>query len=140
MIETTFRAFDKKFQKMYHILTDLHALISGEITRVKWCTSEVDSGWLDDFILMQYIGQKDKNKIDIYEGDILKGKDGKINIVIWSNKLNGYILGTWLKKGKQKDLDIETLEEIIVECSYFISNEDEIIGNIYENPELLEIK
>ncbi len=90
--------------------------------------------------IMQYIGLQDINKKDIYEGDLLKGKDGKINVVVWSNKLSGYILGTWLKKGKKIDLDIETLAEKIVECTYFICDEDEIIGNILENPKLLEIK
>ena len=89
------------------------------------------------YIVMQYIGLQDNNKKDIYEGDFLKSKDGKINMVIWSNKLNGYILGTWLKTGKEKDLDIKTLEEKIVNCTYFICDEDEIIGNIKEHPELI---
>ncbi len=89
------------------------------------------------FDVMQYIGLQDINKKDIYEGDLLKSKDGKINTVVWSNKLSGYILGIWLKTGKQKDLDIKTLEEKIVDCTYFIADEDEIIGNIKENFELI---
>ncbi len=92
------------------------------------------------YIIMQYIGLQDINKKDIYEGDLLKSKDGKTNVVIWSNKLSGYILGTWLKKGKEKDLDVKTLEEKIVECTYFIGDDDKIIGNIHENLELMEIK
>ncbi len=91
-----------------------------------------------DYNLMQYTGLKDKNGKEIYEGDILKGKDGKINVVVWNDNLSGYILGTWVKEGKQAKLDIETLQEKIVECVYFIADEDEIIGNIYANPDLLK--
>jgi len=133
MRDIKFRAFDEENCKM---------LIQSEFMSFHVFLLTPDglvykSGKLMDYKIMQYTGLKDRNGKEIYEGDILKGEDGKINVVIWYNKLSGYILGTWLKEGKQKKLDVTTLEEKIIDCTYFISEEDEIIGNICENPELI---
>jgi uncharacterized phage protein (TIGR01671 family) len=80
--------------------------------------------------LMQYTGLKDKNGKEIYEGDILFYPEDEENIVemqdikrpvIWERgafRIDVY--EHW-----RKVLDDETAEE------------GEIIGNIYENPELL---
>ena len=63
-----------------------------------------------DIELMQYTGLKDKNGREIYEGDILKGKFN--GPVVWT--VDRYNYG-W--------------------SDYW--NESEIIGNIYQNKELL---
>lgn len=70
-----------------------------------------------DFELMQYTGLKDIKGKEIYEGDLVKSllyNDGEINKVIWEDALSIYPF------------------------QYYMQSEDfEIIGNIYENPELL---
>ena len=82
--------------------------------------------------VMQYTGLKDKNGKEIYEGDICKvinyASDylkihGKMYCVIsWSNTTGFYGKGFG------------------VPTTFSIGEEFEVIGNIYENPELLEQK
>lgn len=71
----------------------------------------------------QYTGLKDKNGKEIYEGDIFHCGDTNIlYIVVWND--NGF-------QGKQvKSSSYCGLE--------YWKNKIEVIGNIYENPELLE--
>jgi len=80
--------------------------------------------WEVDTILMPYTGLKDKNK-EIYEGDIvLFGRT--TCLVRWSNTLLRWIL--------------DAVKDGVVYNEKFLLNsttEVEIIGNIYENPELL---
>lgn len=77
--------------------------------------------------LMQYIGAKDKNGVEIYEGDIIRGHTGRYQVdcvVRWSIGNCGFIA-----------------EPTIMERTYLCLNPGstksyEVIGNIHENPEL----
>ena len=73
----------------------------------------------------QYTGLKDTNGKEIYEGDLLNividfgyGPQGVIAKVVWKDS------------GWQFDSDAG--------CEYGADGVGEVIGNIYENPELLE--
>lgn len=79
--------------------------------------------WEDRFILMQYTGLKDKNGVEIYEGDIVRGVAGEDWVVEWGTA--GFILRCACH---HPDGDFYSLDP----------SEVETIGNIYENPELLE--
>ncbi|WP_413486791.1 YopX family protein [Carnobacterium maltaromaticum] len=79
-------------------------------------------------ILMQYTGLNDKNGKDIYEGDIVKVSNhpfdnkGTFNnnyIVSWQDEDLTYVAGNLL---------LSRLKPYV-----------EVIGNIYDNPELLEV-
>lgn len=74
------------------------------------------------FIPMQFTGLHDKNGKEIYEGDILRRLNGRIDVVEFES-------GCFVVRHPNGDCD-------------FIAqvNNYEVIGNIYENPELLEAK
>jgi len=78
-----------------------------------------------DFELMQFVGKKDKNGKDIYEGDWIKRNDGVIKCVFYNENQVGYYT-KFLKGGGFVD-----------SLRYATDRECEVIGNIYENPELL---
>ena len=126
MREIKFRAWDKETKEMQTPF-DLSS------NPKYWCKK------LKDFPLMQYTGLKDKNGKEIYEGDII-GDTEDWSIVIWCDKCIGWQLA-WYDIDIDKktchmcdgDFDItETFENNIAD------NDEEVIGNIYENPELLK--
>ncbi|MCI2201053.1 YopX family protein [Clostridium sp.] len=83
-----------------------------------------------DFELMQYTGLKDKNGVEVYEGDILKLFYGKENTPLTTTKVFFNKEGYWDSKNLS--------EQHPVRACYGGFNKCEVIGNIYENPELLE--
>lgn len=121
-----FRAWHKKEKKM---------IILGECIELRLD----DSGWMiiddykqevvcneEDGILLQSTGLKDKNGKEIFEGDILKVTRGKNNpyIVEWSQEVCMFCLAS----GKSAPMNLLDKYQDLYE----------IIGNIYENPELLK--
>lgn len=86
---------------------------------------------IEDMILMQYTGLKDKNEKEIYEEDIVKINDEIIAKVIWDNDYLGY----FLYANEENSIDsFENGEQPL----YDYWGSIEVIGNIYDNPELLE--
>ena len=78
-------------------------------------------------IPMQYTGLKDKNGTEIYEGDILSYDDGRITYVTWHDYTARFDSIGVTSKGVPHPLSDRP--ELLAE----------VIGNIYENPELLEV-
>lgn len=76
----------------------------------------------------QYTGLKDKNGNEIYEGDILSNGYEK-SIVVWVKEQAGFML-----KLTNKEYEKEKWTNPMID----LRKDDEVIGNIYENPELLE--
>ena len=77
----------------------------------------------DQIELMQYTGLKDKNGVKIFEGDIVKIADDEVCFIEWDEYDYWYRI-------KNKEVD-----DIL---AGFRPKDFEVIGNIYENKELLE--
>ncbi|MFR1943029.1 MAG: YopX family protein [Enterococcus durans] len=90
----------------------------------------------DKYVLMQSTGMKDKNGVGIFEGDVVSVSvrngfdylDNKVCIVKNSIDYSGLVCAT-----VDEDLEYRIFNtELFEEYTY------EVIGNIYENSELLE--
>ena len=88
----------------------------------------------DDAIVMQFTGIQDKNGKDVYEGDVIRDciTNAFLNVKFGHNKNNAY--QGWYCKYIGIDVRDTSLN------GDYDSNQNdniEIIGNIYENPELI---
>lgn len=86
----------------------------------------------EDVILMQSTGLKDKNGKEIFEGDVVR--QVRTQPTTENETITGVVTmieGTWLIMNDCEQLASKLWSE---------TDENEIIGNIYENPELLEDK
>ena len=129
-----FRAYDSgSLSRMYQ--PDEVMVGNGDI----WIIDEdsVAGEWIvnNDIHLMQSTGLKDKNGKEIFEGDIIT--NGKDVMSIKRHDTLGFYIDF---KGKidfiADGADLEDFEEDAKEIADII----EIIGNVYENPELLEVE
>lgn len=134
MRELKFRAWDKDKKVMHY---DFQFIKSGEgIGQFILLISDKEDNVVkqqnpypvDRFEIMQYTELKDNDGKEIYESDILKYKHtGEIVIVDWDNEIGCYIFDN--ENEIERDVYIGDMS---------LSNEYKIIGNKYENPELME--
>ena len=117
--EIKFRVWDKENEFMY---PDYHTT-SGTLNEVFWMN--------DDYVFMQYTGLKDKNGEEIYEYDIVSdhGKNGSLAICLWDI-------------AESDDVEVASgfrffsLEDYPTLLKYQLKNK-EVVGNAWQNPELL---
>jgi uncharacterized phage protein (TIGR01671 family) len=88
----------------------------------------------NNYVIQQFIGISDINDREVYEGDIIKIHDPKgivadfIAQICWSKEE----LSWAFKEGLHWNRPIESM------WSWIQDKEIEVIGNIFENPELLK--
>lgn len=124
MVLLRFRAWDKETKTMNGM---------AEIYRNR--NQEIELRPRDeDIILMQSTGLKDKNGKEIFEGDVIAievdDTGMPINARVFQNSKIGVLMFHVFEDNEDVPM-VELLEDNSVAF--------EIIGNIYENPELLEV-
>jgi len=132
MAEIKFRAWHKELNEMYDW---------GELqVKGKWWT-------YPEYKLMQFTGLHDKNGKEIYEGDIVKNlRYGNLAEVVFKHSdfckgmtevRDPLFGGTDNLEGFFHELSYFGLKMLGGENKAFYIQDTEIIGNIYENQELL---
>lgn len=126
--EIKFRAYSSHNHKMYPV-SDIEWDIDGRI----WVTADDGKNGIElideEAHLMQCTGLHDNNGRKIYEGDIVR--TGKDNIGDPELMIGQVIMreGSWLIENEKMQEAIELFSDI---------TSREVIGNIFENPELRE--
>lgn len=124
-----FRAWDVEFKELVRV----DALVLDEqVIKATYNNGNVVKDDLKNYVLMQSTGLMEKNGKEIFEGDILSIETDEENVrveVSWDSKHALFVFES--KKYNEK----EALGELFEDNSYPFK----IIGNIYENPELVEV-
>lgn len=140
MREIKFRAYDKKENEMFYsnIYQDKTSMIFGLSNFLNECSDIEDT-------LMQYTGLKDKNNVEIYEGDILKvlvaytdydGFEYKRPSRVYNHRTKYVNIAVSFESGTFI-LDTDYTDSLYHTLWLWTQEDVEVIGNIYENKELL---
>ncbi|MGH1648925.1 YopX family protein [Enterococcus gilvus] len=131
-----FRAWDEENKKMHDVVSiwfddysDQHKL-----GHINVPNGETVDTIFDDYILMQSTGLKDKNGVEIFEGDVCKIQripSGMKPIFVVSDYIKGKLIFSKITILGQNSYE---------EQGGYTGNFLEVIGNIYNNPELLEVE
>lgn len=152
--EVLFRAYHKNFKRMLPVVSmeyDANGVqvvtvdnrgVDGKYDVIPYCSRYIEEDKdfpIDTLVLMQSTGLKDKNGTKIFEGDILeisiKDSDDKIEyklgVVEFSTRSLEYII-------RSKEGIVYGFNSILNSAGFY-EFELEIVGNIYDNKDLLHI-
>lgn len=118
-----FRAWDAESKEMIWVQGLTFEYTTGPVV-----IGNLGENWKEDLgklPVMQFTGLHDKNGKEVYEGDVLQDDYGNNSEVAWSEVASG-----WVRMDDVKEVRITVYPFPMYE----------VIGNIYENPELIAEK
>ncbi len=119
--EIKFRVWDSFHKKMSYSRPNRPIHVDTEYTIVVACGVENEGNYVprsqDDVTIEQYTGLKDKNGVEVYEGDIVESFQGILGVVKWISESDNWDWSGWHYGNAS--------------CPYIVR------GNVHQNPELL---
>ena len=95
-----------------------------------WLNGSKPLEWLvDRKTVGEWTGLTDKNKVDVYGGDILARPYGEMGVCVWDERQAGYYLK--MLNGEFEGRHLPLIAENV-------EHHEVIAGNVHDNPELLE--
>ena len=120
-----YRAWDREFKEMVQV----NALVFDEQTiKATYKNGNVVKEDVKNYELMQSTGLKDKNEKEVFVGDIIRCTRGCPHEVYLEKEYGGTYVGG------MPAIYLKGIRE-----GYAWTGDEEIIGNVYQNPELLEV-
>lgn len=106
--------------------TDTGKWLQGDLIHYaeRFVIRAVGDYWVIPETVGQYIGKNDKNDKFIFEGDILSGAWKTLLLVYYDEASTSFLVKD--SKGHSSPID------------YYDNNKLEVVGNIYDNPELMK--
>lgn len=121
-----FRAWDKVLKEMVRV----NALVlDKQVIKVTYKNGSIANEDVKEYELMQSTGLKDKNGKEVFIGDIIKCTRGCPHEVYLEKEYGGKYIG---------GMPAVYLKGLLE--GYAWTGAEEILGNIWENPELLEVE
>lgn len=140
-----FRVWDKKNKCLHSpTLYSNFTIVNGTVVKIAATDNTYLSNRialeLDDAVIMQSTGKKDKNGKLIYEGDLLKplGEDDERVEVVWNEEKARFgLMIQWTDSCYWNGLYEETKTgRDYYELDDYYAEDFEVIGNVYENVEV----
>jgi len=148
MREIKFRAWDKNEERMIYSGTEQNDYpFAWQLHNTGIEVVEHDgTDWnvIKNLVFEQYTGLKDKNGKEIYEGDVVTSEEypfqdeGEFNyhgVIEWDEELTSYYLVLRIVNPHKQGISDGVGEQL----QDYLPADLEIIGNIHENPEILEV-
>lgn len=119
-----FRAWDVEFKEMVQV----DALdFEEQLIKATYKNGNVVKDDLKNYVLMQSTGLRDKNGKEVFEGDIIDSTDGFLTGVVEFRVSLGMFVSELVEYNNFERL-----------CN--VASSRKIIGNIWEHPELAEVR
>lgn len=138
-----FRVWDKTYNQLFYDAQDTYDFTRGTPTPIMADSFGELIEDTENFHLMQSTGMVDKNNKEIFEGDLIRDENNDLFIVQFNTAYDIQTINQiepWTTNLSLEDneTDFDMVNHKIMWYKNYINKKVEVIGNIYENKELLK--